>query len=168
MDRIQLSVAVLVLLSGAVMAQTPDSETQLTIVKLQAPNYPAMALAARVWGEVHLSVKLAADGTAASVTVDSGPPMLRQAAAESARGSRFQPVREDQVGHVYQLSYRFSLEFLGCDQARDQSYPRVKFESNTVAISEQVPPLCDPGAEVRVRVRSAKCLFLWKCGLKTP
>ena len=125
-----------------------------------------MASAARVWGEVNLSITLAMDGTAESVTVDSGPPMLRQAAIESAKGSKFQPVSEGQVGQMYQLSYEFSLEVLGCEQARDQSYPRVTFDANTVEISEQVPPLCDPGADIKVR--SAKCLFLWKCGLKTP
>jgi len=166
MDRIQLSVAALILAFGLILAQTPDADQQLAIVKLQAPTYPPMALAARVSGDVNLIVTLTSDGTAASVTADSGPQMLREAAIKSANGSKFRPTSEGQVGHQYQMTYRFSLEPLGCDQARDQSYPRVKFESNTVAISEQVSPLCDPGADIRVR--SAKCLFLWKCGLKAP
>lgn len=166
MNRIQFSVAALGLLSGVMLAQTPDSKTLLTIVKLRAPVYPPIALAARVWGDVNLSVSLATDGTVASANVDSGPPMLREAAIESAKGSKFQPMREGQVGPAYQLIYRFSLEALRCYQAPDPSYPLVKIELNTVSISGQSVALCDPAADIRVR--SAKCLFLWKCGLKTP
>jgi TonB family protein len=148
------------------LAQAPDSETSLTLVKLNPPAYPPIAMAARVSGDVRLSVMLAADGTAASVNVESGPPMLRQAAVESANASRFQPVRESQVGRAYQLIYKFSLEYLRCDQAPDPSYPLVKAEVNMVSISGQSVPLCDPEADIKVR--SAKCLFLWKCGLRTP
>ena len=92
--------------------------------------------------------------------------MLRPAAVESAQGSKFLPVPVDRAGQTYQLDYRFSLESLGCDEARDQSYPRIKVESSTVVISEQSVPICDPAADIRVR--SVKCLFLWKCSLRTP
>ena len=166
MSRILLTVAAVVLLTEAMLAQLPSSDAQLTFVRLQAPAYPPIAMAARVWGDVILSVTLATDGTAESVTVDSGPQMLRQAAVDSAKGSRFQPVGEGKVDHVYKLVYKFSFEVLPCFQAPDQSYPQVKVESNTVAISGQSVPICDPAADRRVR--SPKCLFLWKCGLKAP
>ena len=94
MSRILLTVAAVVLLTEAMLAQLPSSDAQLTFVRLQAPAYPPIAMAARVWGDVILSVTLATDGTAESVTVDSGPQMLRQAAVDSAKGSRFQPVSD--------------------------------------------------------------------------
>ncbi len=40
---------------------------------------------------------------------------------------------------------------------------------NLVTVTEQSVPICDPAAVIeRVRFRIAKCLYLWKCGSKTP
>jgi TonB family protein len=169
MYRIQLSVVGIVLLSGAMMAQIPDPEAQLTIVKLQTPTYPAMAVAARVWGDVILSVTLSTDGTPALVTVDSGPPMLRQAAVESATHSRFQSDSKNENG-PYRLTFKFVLDATRkCDDERDSSYPRVRSESNVITVAEQPVPICDPSVVIEsIRFRSAKCLFLWKCGSRTP
>jgi hypothetical protein len=126
-----------------------------------------MAMAARIYGEVILNVTLASDGSANAVTVESGPPMLRQAAINSATQSQFEPNLENRTGG-YRLVYRFVLDqTTKCE--RDDSYPRVKHEGNVVIITEQNVPTCDPAAVIeRVRFRSAKCLDLWKCGSKTP
>jgi hypothetical protein len=38
-----------------------------------------------------------------------------------------------------------------------------------VTITEQNVLMCDPAAVIEsVRFRSAKCLYLWKCGSKEP
>jgi TonB family protein len=149
----------------AIVGQEPRG--QLTIASLQAPIYPPMALAARVSGEVNLDVTLASDGTASGVAVQSGPPMLRQAAVDSATRSQFRADSEGPV-RTYLVTYRFVLDSpTSCE--RDSSYPRLKHEGNVVTVTEQAALICDPAVSIeRVRFRSAKCLYLWKCGSKAP
>jgi hypothetical protein len=125
-----------------------------------------MAMAARVYGEVDLKITLLPDGTPAKVQVQSGLQMLRQAAVDSATRSRFELTPGDHPDEFYNLVYRFALDKArGCDQERDKSYPHIRYESNTVTISEQPMSICDPTTE-QVRVRSIKCLYLWKCRLR--
>jgi hypothetical protein len=92
--------------------------------------------------------------------------MLRQVAINSAIRSQFQANLENRTGG-YRLVYRFVFDqTTKCEH--DDSYPRVKREANLVTITEQNVPLCDPTAVIETRFRSAKCLYLWKCGSKTP
>lgn len=165
MNQVILGLAALLWASGTIVAQ--DTQPQVTIVKLETPVYPPMALAARVSGDVNLDVTLASDGAAATVSVLSGPQMLRQVAVDSAKRSQFRMIVE-KPGGAYQVTYRFVLdEPTKCE--RDNSYPRLKYEQNLVTITEQPALLCDPAAVIeRVRFRSAKCLYLWKCGSKVP
>lgn len=148
------------------LAQSGTSTPSLEAVKLEPPVYPPYAMAARVSGEVDLKITLKPDGTPRTVQVGSGPQNLRQAAVESATRSRFEVAPGNSAGESYQLIYRFVLdEARGCGQDRDKSYPHIHYESNTITISEQPMTTCDPVAEP-TRVRSIKCLFLWKCGLR--
>ncbi len=162
MNRPSLALAALLGITASIFAQ----ESQLAVAKLEAPVYPPIALAARVWGDVILNVTLASDGRSSAVTVESGPPMLRQAAINSATRSEFQANSGNQSG--YRLVYRFVLDQTAkCE--RDDSYPRVKQEANLITITEQNVPICDPAAVIEtIRFRSAKCLYIWKCGSKAP
>ena len=162
MNRPSLALAALFWITASIFAQEP----QLAIAKLEAPVYPPMARAARVWGDVILNVTLASDGNANAVTVESGPQMLRQAAINSAIRSQFQANLENRTGG-YRLVYRFVFDQTTKCEHND-SYPRVKHEANLVTITEQNVPLCDPAAVIETRFRSAKCFYLWKCGSKTP
>jgi len=146
------------------LAQSTPATFSLGIVKLKAPEYPPIARVARVSGYVVLSLKLNDDGSPASVEAMSGPQMLRQAAVDSAMGSEFQPVPKDQVGHEYQVFYNFSLQYETCDDSPNQPLPPLKIEANAVTVSGRSIQTCDYASPVRVR--SAKCLFLWKCGVK--
>ena len=165
MNRIILALVAVGWTCGSIAAQ--EVQPQVTIVKLATPTYPPMALAARVWGEVSLDVTLAPDGTAKTVAVQSGPPMLRQTVVDSATQSQYQANVENSTG-TYRVVYDFVLDqTTKCEH--DDSYPRVKHEANTVTITEQNVPLCDPSAVIEtIRFRSAKCIYLWKCGSKTP
>ncbi|MBV8114223.1 MAG: energy transducer TonB [Silvibacterium sp.] len=148
------------------LAQSTTSGPSLQVVKLEPPVYPPIAMAARVFGEVDLKTTLLPDGTPAKVQVQSGPQMLRQAAVDSATRSRFELKPGDHPDDFYNLTYRFALDkALACGQERDKSYPHIRYESNTVTISEQPMTICDPTTE-QVRVRSIKCLYLWKCGVR--
>ena len=149
-------------------AQSTSPRPSLEAVKLQPPVYPPIAMAERVSGDVDLKITLLSDGNLGTVQVESGPQMLRQAAVDSATRSRFELPSGGPAEESYHLTYRFALDkAAGCNQERDKSYPHIHFESNTVTISEQPVPICDPTAEIEpTRVRSVKCLFLWKCGLR--
>jgi TonB family protein len=136
----------------------------LKIVSLNPPQYPPIALAARVSGEVNLKITILENGTTEGVEVLSGPPMLLQTAIDSARGSTFVFNRDNHSGNSYQLTYKYILKVLDCDQAPDSSYPQAQYDSNIVMITGQAIPLCDPGGVVRVR--SIRCLYVWRCRTK--
>jgi TonB family protein len=142
-----------------------SESSPLKIVKLVPPVYPPIAMAARVTGDVHLQVTLHEDGTIGWVQVQSGPQMLRDSAAESARKSLYSLEQLDR-GSSYELVYRFDLDPTECGEGRDSSYPHVSENLNLVTVTEKASVLCDPAADVRVR--SAKCLFLWRCAWRTP
>jgi len=90
--------------------------------------------------------------------------MLRQSAVDSARASRFHLSGRELRSQPQDLIYRYLLETLDCDQAPDPAYPRATSGQGTITITGQSMPICDPGAQIRVR--SVKCLYLWRCGLK--
>jgi hypothetical protein len=124
-----------------------ESREQLNIVNLQAPIYPPMA--------------------SSTVEVQGGPPMLRQAAVDSATQSRFR-VEDGEARRHISLIYRFVLDSpTSCEH--DGSYPRLESDRKVITITEQAALLCDPASMIqRVRFRSVKCLYAWKCGSKTP
>lgn len=157
-------------LSYAAFGQGPASESTpkigFSVTKLPPPSYPPTALAAHVFGDVVLRIALRGDGTIDSVEVISGPPMLRQPAIESAKQTQFRCGACIEPITSFRLTYKFELgPTLYCELARDSSYPRVTQSKDTVAIADQPFGTCDPEGTIdKVRVRSAKCLFRWKCG----
>ncbi len=159
--RAWLSFTFFILGNAFVAAQT--STPVLAIARLKAPAYPPIALAAHVYGDVVLNITLLPDGETSTVTVINGPPMLQQAAVESARQSLFKPL-SGHVEQAYELIYKFQAHQLDCGQS-NASLPNVEIEANTVTISGQFVPLCDPAADI-THIRSAKCLFLWRCGIR--
>ena len=145
------------------LAQNAASAPSVKVLTLQPPVYPSMAIAAHVSGEVDLEITLLENGMPGTVHVVSGPQMLRQAAADSAKRSKFASSAGGHADESYSLVYKFLLvDNRGCNQEPDPSYPRIKSESNTITISAQSVPMCDPTAE-SVHTRSWKCLYLWKC-----
>ena len=74
MNRPALVPAILLWTSVSLFGQ----ESILSVQKLEAAEYPPMGVAASIYGDVVLNVTLASDGSASAVTVESGPPMLRQ------------------------------------------------------------------------------------------
>ena len=133
MNQVMLGFAALLWTSVTIAAQ--DTPTQIVIVRLENLVYPPMALAARVSGDVNLDVTLAPDGTAVTVAVQSGPPMLMHSAIGSAKQSQFRAI----VGKpacAYEVTYRFVLNVpTKCE--RDSSYPRLRYEQNLATITEQ-------------------------------
>jgi hypothetical protein len=143
-------------------AQDLASKASVKVVKLTAPEYPSIARAAGVFGWVNLKVAIDADGNAKVVGEPSGPQMLKKAAIESAEHSTFQLLNEGHNHELYDLAYHYELKFLDCDEAVDSSAPAVQYTDNVITVKAQSSPICDPPADRRVR--SARCLFLWRCG----
>lgn len=61
-------------------------------VKLVKPDYPAAARANRVTGVVNVAVKFDEQGDVVSAKAVSGHPLLKEAAEQAARSSKFVPV----------------------------------------------------------------------------
>jgi TonB family protein len=61
------------------------------ILRKGAPEYPAIAKAARIQGTVLLQAIIGKDGKVADLRTIGGPPMLLQAAMDSVRSWEFQP-----------------------------------------------------------------------------
>lgn len=144
---------------GAPQAAAPESLPR--IIKLPPASYPAMALAAKVFGQVELSIVVRTDGNVDSVAVLSGPPMLRGPAVESAKQMQFECANCTASSNQFRILYKYELIEAYTCESPDRSYPRVSQSDGIVTFTGQPAGTCDPSA---TRVRVAKCLYLWKCG----
>src|SRR5580765_7875079 len=156
---------------------TNDSSNQVggvVLSKLSPPLYPPLARQARITGDVDVILNIRSDGTINSATVFSGHPILRQAALESAQQSNFDC--RACTGNVPPYSLRYKFELIPLDSTKDcaaltdeerNAYPppQVDFSQHEVTVFAKVAETCDPAVELR-KVRSVKCLYLWKCGVR--
>lgn len=145
------------------------------LVSLSRPSFPQLARTANVSGKVNVLVTVDQDGTTKAVVLD-GPAMLREAALESARSSRFDCNRCE-ASAEYSMTYAFVRTERGncCDGVSAPVEVRQEPESTDqrgmrhteVVISTEHFCLCDPPGEIgHTRVRSFKCFYLWKCGFR--
>jgi len=134
------------------------------ITKLPPPTYPAMARAAHVWGPVELNITIHQDGTVDSAEVVSGPPMLRAAAVESAKRTQFECAGSPSPSRTFRVVFNYELTATYYCGEPDRSQPRISQSAGTVTVAGEAAGTCDPEGTVgKVRARSAKCLYLWKC-----
>jgi len=172
--------AVLLLFFGArapLRAQNPNAPTQenLVLTKLFQPIYPPVAKQAGVKGNVELELKVKADGNLESATVVGGHPLLTQSALDSAKQSQFECRSCGAKGARFRILYSFQLGPTSyCTDAspeskvaeRQETYPKVVQEQNHITLIDQPVGTCDLAFKVVERkVRSIKCLYLWRCGL---
>jgi TonB family protein len=151
-------------------ASDPGDRVVLTTVS--PPVYPPLARQARINGEVDLALGIRPDGTVGSVSVISGHPMLRSVALESAQRSQFECSACTADLTPYTVRYKFELLPLDhtkdcatlTDEERNVSPPpSVDLSHHEVTVFGKVMETCDPAVTLR-EVRSAKCLYLWRCG----
>lgn len=96
-------------------AQKPQSALSASpdvhILKQTTPNYPPIAKAAHVSGEVKLLIEIGRDGRVTDAKVVSGPPMLVGSAEECAKQWLYQPVLIDgkPVSTSTTITIRFDL-----------------------------------------------------------
>jgi hypothetical protein len=140
------------------------------LTKLFPPVYPSLALAAHIWGNVDLMLNVRQDGSVESARIISGHPLLRQAALDSAQQSQFECRDCKEAVTPYQLAYTFQLgETSYCttknvvpNNQAGEFHPKVSQSQNQVTIVDNPVGTCDMPAEIR-GVRSAKCMYLWRC-----
>jgi TonB family protein len=152
--------------------QQEQMQSKTTLASLFDPVYPPLARQARITGDVKVAVTIRPDGTI-ETAVESGHPMLRQAALDSVQKSHFE-CRMCGSPSTYILVYAFT-QVEGKDCCTAFSLP-VQVKQEPALINEQGQPqtrvtisaeaicLCDPAAEV-TKVRSIKCLYLWRCSV---
>lgn len=170
-------IVLLALISLTVLAssQSPTSETKsdptVVIAELSPPSYLPIAREARVIGDVVVAVNIRTDGYVDTATVLSGPALLRQTALDSALKSKFKCDGCASFPVSSHIVYKFELgDTIGCGQAFSPSseskperpYPQVTHTADVVTIYDRPVGTCDMEID-HTRVRSARCLFLWKC-----
>ena len=163
-------------LAGYSFAQSaPTSEAPQSVVvltKLSDLIYPPLALTARIQGDAEVTIRIRQDGTVDSVEPVRGHPMLIQAALDSAKQSHFECRNCSEAVTQYSLVYSFKLTDKPCCAATDtiseQDQPGAQLHTGVTQLQNHITILahpsciCDPSADV-IKVRSAKCFYLWKC-----
>jgi TonB family protein len=149
--------------------QAPKGKAVL--VNLSQPVYPSLARQANIYGDVIVAVTVRPDGKT-EVAFESGHPMLKQVALDSAQQSGFE-CRECDATASYQLVYSFRLT-KGNDCCSAMSVPAQVTvgppstdqngqRQTLITITAEEICLCDPASQLTKKSRSLKCLYLWKC-----
>lgn len=64
-------------------------EHKISVQRFALPEYPPIAMGAKITGEIRLRLKVAANGEVQSIEVKSGPSMLQKAAVDAIKNWRF-------------------------------------------------------------------------------
>jgi len=172
------AIALFIVLAGGTDASAQNADTIVTsqgvvLAKLSDPVYPPITRTAHISGDVELMLGIRQDGSVESATVVSGPPLLQKAALASAQQSTFECHGCGMDPTSYRLKYSFQLVESGCCAAQDANatdkdqhriYPAITQSQGHVTIVDQAVCICDPASEIS-KVRSVKCLYLWKCAV---
>jgi hypothetical protein len=187
MNKLVFLVCLLAALAATRTAAGPQSQAEnasipkqsgVSLTMLSNPVYPRLAIQARVMGDVELKLLIRHDGTVDSAQYIRGPAMLVQSATDSAKNSKFDCASCTETLTSYRLVYSFQFgPPLVCanpgvndELVHVPGYPQISYTNNQVILIDQpVGELCSGDAILKpFKVRSAKCLFLWKCSLRYP
>jgi TonB family protein len=161
-------------IAGPASAQAVPSSEQpqagLILTKLSPPVYPPLALQARIQGDVEVTVRTRQDGSVESAVIASGHPILAPAALESAKKSQFECHECIEAVTSYVLKYKFQIISRGypkdCDYTEKQQPPaEIDIALHQITVAGWAIGICDPVNTI-FKVRSAKCLYLWKCSTR--
>ena len=141
------------------------SQTTVILTKLVPLTYPPLARQARIQGEVEITVGVRKNGSVESAILTSGHPILAMAALQSAKNSEYECRSCSEAVTSYSLVYTFQLEDTAPGQSR--AIPITQL-GNHVTVTDESPTITVVNADPPSTFlrRSAKCLYLWKCGLR--
>jgi TonB family protein len=158
--------------SAAQVASPNSSQGEVVINTLSPPTYPPMARQAHITGDVRLLLAIGRNGSIESAAIVSGHPMLQEAALESARRSQFECRGCSASATSYEMVYTFNLAGKCCtptgetaNNAREKS-PQLGVTQSENHVTVVAEPACICDADIAIvasKVRSAKCLYLWRC-----
>jgi hypothetical protein len=139
--------------------------------KLSQPAYPPLARQILVTGQVNILLGIRQDGSVESAAIVSGPPLLQQSALESTQHSKYQCRHCTEEVTSYTLVFTFQLVPKRCPSPTILPSDASEHEKSIhvqVDQSENHVTIVDEGGICEGvfawKVRSAKCLYLWKCG----
>jgi hypothetical protein len=110
------------------------------------------------------------------VAVASGHPLLAQGALDSVQHSQFEcrscgeEVTSERIVHTFKLDsteYRSQTPVTPNTNQGKKSYPQVIQSINHLTVIDEPIGTCDTEIFSVKKVRSAKCLYLWRCGVST-
>jgi hypothetical protein len=126
------------------------------------PAYPHMARVAHLHGQIILRFTLQPDGSVA-VQESTGHPILRQAAEESLKTSKLRCDDCRNLTPIFTVNFDFQIADHDCREPEIKPIQQVSLKDagHVLAI---VQPFCtsDPLVHYK-RVRSPRCLYLWRC-----
>jgi TonB family protein len=158
--------------SWAQSLQKPGQTLQGAVVTNLSPLiYPALARQTGTTGNVVLELRIQPNGSVASATLISGHPLLSAAALENAQHSQFVCNDCGEEMHSYRFVYTFELASTDKGSEKDKltsidpQHPSLRITQSVgqVVVADAPFSTVDMGPDVR-KVRSVKCLYLWKCG----
>lgn len=154
-------------------AQSGNSGTPPTgvvLTKLSYPIYPQLARQTRITGDVKVSLGIRLDGSIESAAVVSGHPLLQQAALDSAQHSHYECRGCTESVTSFSIFYTFELRPGPCShdaggslapsQEAKLSSPEIEPRNHVEVVAKSV---CIIDYWTTKKVRSPKCLYLWKC-----
>ncbi|HXN17505.1 MAG TPA: hypothetical protein VN875_04165 [Candidatus Binatus sp.] len=134
---------------------------EVVITKLSPPRYRPLARPPSITGDMRVMLGIRRDASIESCKATSP---LQDAALQSAQQSQFECRDSSAAVTWYWLVYTFQLVAEGRCSTRPRP-DRVTQSENHETVSGEAVFLC-PGFDVLPeKVRVAKCLYLWKCGV---
>jgi len=177
-----LLVAIAVSYSASPQRSTSQAEIpHVVLTKLFPPVYPPLAQEALIQGDVKVDVTVHPDGTVEDVIVISGHPMLIEAAIDSSKQSQFECRGCGASNARLHLTFSFQpspkMDPNPCCCSRGPANPgyhdppqsKASQMGDHITVTGRPPCMCPDACEIawaesHSRFRSAKCLYLWKCG----
>ncbi|MFN0140547.1 MAG: energy transducer TonB [Pyrinomonadaceae bacterium] len=103
----------LICMSGMSLAQKIEGKQveTLSVVRAVAPQYPAIAAATRIEGEVVVEIKISSDGSVFSTKVISGHKRLIDASEKAAKQWKFSALTQGQKEKVLELRFSYSSDY---------------------------------------------------------
>jgi len=138
-------------------------------VHLPPAIYPLIARMARVQGAVEVIVTVRPNGSIASAVVEGRvSPLLSAAALEAAAKAGFECRWCVGVSAQYSIAYQFTLGGIQpSDDMRLEPVCETAGRSRVTTLVESLPcDHCGIYSSSAIGVRSAKCGWLWKCGVR--
>jgi len=161
------SLGYLFLTAAPIPAQLP----QPRLVNLPLPAYLPLAVQAHIRGQVQMELTIGADGAVKSWKSISGHPLLVRAVTDSLPQAQFACDGCAQKEYTYSLTYEFILpedKFAGaCAElhrtGKEPVMPASTLDSPSHVTVRPARALCLAVDPATPRVRSIRCLWLWRC-----